>query len=154
MGTVELRSMGPGRKGIPLIREIISDPISYFPIYIYIGYKGISVYGKNQASPIKSLGVKFHCSCCWHFFTMGLLENALNYQVDCLHRDKPMTSSHDYLMSIRIRKFFFHFMIPRLLGWGPLFFSDIFLVFISMILGIPGILRKLIILESCSNVFK
>ena len=45
--TVELRSKGPGRKGIPLIREILSSPIDYFPIHFYIGYKGISVYGKN-----------------------------------------------------------------------------------------------------------
>ena len=59
--TVELRSKGPGRKGIPPIREIISDPISYFPIYFYIGYKGISVYGKNWAGPMKSLGAKFRC---------------------------------------------------------------------------------------------
>ena len=50
--TVELCSKGPGRKGIPPIREIISDPIGYFPIYSYIGYKGISVYGKNWAGPV------------------------------------------------------------------------------------------------------
>ena len=45
--TVELRSKGPGRKGNPPIREMISGPISYVPIYIYISYKGISVHGKN-----------------------------------------------------------------------------------------------------------
>ena len=60
--TVELRSKGPGRKGIPPIREIILGPISYFPVYFYIGYKGISVYGKNWAGPVKSLGAKFHCT--------------------------------------------------------------------------------------------
>ena len=59
--TVELRSKGPGRKGIPPIREIISGPIGYFPIYFYIGYKGISVHRKNKAGPLKSLGAKFHC---------------------------------------------------------------------------------------------
>ena len=42
--------------------KIILDPISYFPIYFYIGYKGISVYGKNKAGPLKSLGAKFHCN--------------------------------------------------------------------------------------------
>ena len=45
--TVELRSKGPGSKGNPPIREMISGPICHFPIYFYIGYKGISVYGKN-----------------------------------------------------------------------------------------------------------
>jgi len=48
---VELRSKGPGRKGNPPIRDIILEPISYFPIYFYIGYKGISIYEK-----------KFHCT--------------------------------------------------------------------------------------------
>ena len=60
--TVELRSKGPGRKGNPPIREKISSPIKHFPIYFYIGYKGISVYGKNKAGPLKSLGAKFHCN--------------------------------------------------------------------------------------------
>ena len=59
ISTVELRSKG---KGIPPIREIISGPIDYFLIHFYIGYKGISVYGKNKAGPLKSLGAKFHCS--------------------------------------------------------------------------------------------
>ena len=59
--TVELRSKGPGKKGNPPIRENISSPIKHFPIYFYIGYKGISVYGKNKAGPLKSLGAKFHC---------------------------------------------------------------------------------------------
>ena len=45
--TVELRSKGPGRKGIPSIREIISGPIDYFLIHFYIGYKAIWVYRKN-----------------------------------------------------------------------------------------------------------
>ena len=31
-------------------------------IIFYIGYKRISVYGKNLASLIKSLGAKFHCT--------------------------------------------------------------------------------------------
>ena len=60
--TVELRSKGPGWKGNPPIREKISRPIKHFHIYIYIGYKGISVYGKNKAGPLKSLGAKFHCT--------------------------------------------------------------------------------------------
>ena len=38
--TVELCSKGPGRKGIPPIREIILGPVGFFPIYFYIGYKG------------------------------------------------------------------------------------------------------------------
>ena len=59
--TVEIRSKGPGRKGNSSIREKISSPIKHFPIYFYIGSKGISVYGKNKAGPLKSLGVKFHC---------------------------------------------------------------------------------------------
>ena len=58
-------SQGPGRKGIPPTREIISGPISYFLIYFYIGFKRISVYGKNQAGPVKSLGAKFHCISKW-----------------------------------------------------------------------------------------
>ena len=62
MNTVELRSKGPGRKGNPPIRENISSPIKHFLIYFYIGYKGISVYGKNKAGPLKSLGAKFHCT--------------------------------------------------------------------------------------------
>ena len=45
--TVELRSKGPGRKGNPPIREIILGPIGYFPIYFYIGYKGILFCGKK-----------------------------------------------------------------------------------------------------------
>ena len=60
--TVDLRSKGPGSKGNPPLREIISGLISLFSIYFYIGYKGISVYGKNWAGPMKSLGAKFHCS--------------------------------------------------------------------------------------------
>ena len=60
--TVELRSKGPGRKGNPPIREKISGPMNHFPIYFYIGYKGISVYGKILAGPMKSLGAKFHCT--------------------------------------------------------------------------------------------
>ena len=44
---VKLRSKGPGRKGIPPVREIIWGPINYFSYYFYIGYKGISVYRKN-----------------------------------------------------------------------------------------------------------
>jgi len=36
--TVELRSKGPGRKGIPPIREIFSSPYLFL-----IGYMGISV---------------------------------------------------------------------------------------------------------------
>ena len=59
--TVELRSKGPSRKGNPPIREKISSPIKYFPIYFYIGYEGISVFEKNWVSPMKSLGAKFHC---------------------------------------------------------------------------------------------
>ena len=34
----------------PLIRKIISGPISYFPFYFFTGYTGISVYGKNWAT--------------------------------------------------------------------------------------------------------
>ena len=34
LSTVELRSKGPGRKGIPPIKEIFLGPISYFPISI------------------------------------------------------------------------------------------------------------------------
>ena len=49
---VDLRSKGPGRKLIPLIREIILGPIGYFPIYFYIGYKAISVYGKIPWSEV------------------------------------------------------------------------------------------------------
>jgi len=45
--TVELRSKGPGSKGNPPIREMISGPIYHFPFYFYISYKRISVYGKN-----------------------------------------------------------------------------------------------------------
>ena len=60
--TVEFHSRGPGRKGIPPIREIISGPIGYFSFYFYIGYKRISVYKKNWAGPLKSLGAKFHCT--------------------------------------------------------------------------------------------
>ncbi len=55
---MELRSKGPGRNGDLPTNEVISVPISYFPNYFYIGYKGISVY---QAGPVKSLGAKFHC---------------------------------------------------------------------------------------------
>ena len=36
--------------------------MNLFLIYFYIGYEGISVCGKNQASPMKSLGAKFRCS--------------------------------------------------------------------------------------------
>ena len=36
--------------------------MNHFSIYFYIGYKEISVYGKNQAGPMKSLGAKFHCT--------------------------------------------------------------------------------------------
>ena len=32
---------------IEMKREMISGPIDNFPIDFYIGYKGISVYGKN-----------------------------------------------------------------------------------------------------------
>jgi len=60
--TVELRSKGPGRKGIAPLREIIWGPINYFSYHFYIGYKDISIYGKNLASPVKSFGAKFHCS--------------------------------------------------------------------------------------------
>ena len=58
VSTVELRSKGPGRKGNPPIREMISGFISNFSIYFYIGYKGISVYRKNWAGFIKSLEAK------------------------------------------------------------------------------------------------
>ena len=37
----------------------VSIPISHFPINI--GYKRISVYEKQKAGPMKSLGAKFHC---------------------------------------------------------------------------------------------
>ena len=65
--TVEFRSKGPGRKGNPPIREIISGPFSHFLIYFHIGYKGISVYGKNWADPMKSLEAKFHCICIYMY---------------------------------------------------------------------------------------
>jgi len=39
---------------------MILGPIGHF-IYFYIGYKGISVYGKNQSIRMKSLEAKFHC---------------------------------------------------------------------------------------------
>ena len=45
--TVELRSKGPGRKGNPPLREMISGLIGHSPINFYIGYKGISVNGKD-----------------------------------------------------------------------------------------------------------
>ena len=55
--TVDLCTKGPSRKGIPLIRKIISGHISYFPIHFCIGYnKGISIYGKNWDGPMKPLG--------------------------------------------------------------------------------------------------
>ena len=59
LSTVELHSKGPGRKGNLPKREEISSPTKHFPIYLYIGYKGISVYRKNWAGPVKSLGAKF-----------------------------------------------------------------------------------------------
>jgi len=58
---MELRHKGPGRKGNPPIMEIISNLINCFPVYIYIGYKRISVYGKNWVGPLRSLGTKFNC---------------------------------------------------------------------------------------------
>ena len=45
--TVDLRPKGPRRKVNPLIREIISGFINFFPINCYIGYKRISIYKKN-----------------------------------------------------------------------------------------------------------
>ena len=45
--TVDLRSKGPGRKGNPLEKEMISSPMNDFRIHFYIGYKGFSVYRKN-----------------------------------------------------------------------------------------------------------
>ena len=73
IGTVELRSKGPGRKGNPLIRERISSLINHFLIYFYIGYKEISVYRKNQTGPMKSLGAKFHCIVNVGLLNVGLL---------------------------------------------------------------------------------
>ena len=64
--TVELHSKGPGRKGNPPIRERISGPGNHFLILFFIGYKGISVFGKNHFSPMKSLGAKFHCMWGYH----------------------------------------------------------------------------------------
>ena len=43
IGTVELHSKGPDRKGNLPIREMISGFINHY----FIGYKGISVYEKN-----------------------------------------------------------------------------------------------------------
>ena len=40
--TVELRSKGPGRKGNPLIREMILGSISYFLFYLYSGYYSLT----------------------------------------------------------------------------------------------------------------
>ena len=68
--TVELRSKGPSQKGNPLLRENILSPNNYFLIYFYIGYKGISVYGKNCSGPMKSLRAKFNCTykTCAHMY--------------------------------------------------------------------------------------
>ena len=71
MITVEPRSKGTVKKGNPPKREMIQGPISYFLIYFYIGYKGISVFGKNWAGPLKSLGEKLHCM----FIRSQLLKN-------------------------------------------------------------------------------
>ncbi len=60
--TVELCSKVLGMKGNPPIRERISRLINHFAIHIYIGYKKISIYRKNKAGPMKSLGAKFHCN--------------------------------------------------------------------------------------------
>ena len=38
---MELRSKGPGRKGIPPISKTILGSIYYFRIYFYIGYEGL-----------------------------------------------------------------------------------------------------------------
>ena len=40
---------------------MILGHIDYFPIYFYIDYEGISVFGEDKAGPVKSLGAKFHC---------------------------------------------------------------------------------------------
>ena len=53
------------KEGKSAYKEMNLSAISYFPIYLYIGYKGISVYEKNKAGPLKSLGAKFHCTCFW-----------------------------------------------------------------------------------------
>ena len=55
--TVEHGSKGPSQKGNPLLREIIKIPNDY---YFYIDCKGVSVYGDNFASPIKSLEPMFN----------------------------------------------------------------------------------------------
>ena len=60
--TVNLRSKGPGRKGNPPLRDIDLSPSVISFSYSYIGYKGISVYGKNLSGPMKSLRAKFNCT--------------------------------------------------------------------------------------------
>ena len=60
---VDPRSKGPSQKGYPPLMEIISRTNNLSIIHLYIGYKGLSVYGKNYASPMKSLGPKFNYIC-------------------------------------------------------------------------------------------
>ena len=59
--TVNLRSMGPGRKGNSPLRDIDLSPDKSFFSYSYIGYRRTSVYGKNLSGPMKSLRAKFNC---------------------------------------------------------------------------------------------
>ena len=60
--TVNLRSKGPARKGNSSLRDIDLGPDKIFYSYSYIGYKRISVFGKNLSGPMKSLRAKFNCS--------------------------------------------------------------------------------------------
>ena len=58
--TVNLCSKGLARKENPPLRDIDLCPDKIFFSYSNIGYKRISIYGKNFSSPMKSLRAKFN----------------------------------------------------------------------------------------------
>ena len=59
--TLKLRYKGPGRKGIPPIREIFSSPITFFSFHFYMGIREFKSMNKNYAGHLKSLIANFQC---------------------------------------------------------------------------------------------
>ena len=64
--TLDLRSKGPGKKGNPPIREMISSSIYFL--------NGILIHGKTEPDSMNSLGKSFHCILDLHLQVLPLYQ--------------------------------------------------------------------------------